>query len=358
VANEEHVALLWKGTAIWNEWRARNPDVKPDFRDAKLTRVRLAAADLNGADFCRANLREADFRRSRLRRADFHGAVLRRANFRNADLSNANLGSAALDAADLTNANLRKADLGEAYLFETVFGNVDLRETVGLQNCRHLGPSIVDFRTYSRSRNLPVVFLRGCGLPDHLIEYLPTLRDDPIEFYSCFISYSARDHVFAEQLHADLQNRGVRCWFASHDLPIGARIWDAIDEAIRLRDKLIVVLSRGSIASDWVEDEVSKAFAKERERNATILFPIRIDDTVMATPEPWAVKLRDQRNIGDFRQWEKQPEYQKSLERLLRDLKANGSARHFQRGRAELAPKLAPDGLPQAGTQRNRGALQ
>jgi hypothetical protein len=35
----------------------------------------------------------------------------------------------------------------------------------------------------------------------------------------------------------------------------------------------------------------------------------------------WAAKLRDRRNIGDFRQWRKPAEYQKSLERLVRDLK-------------------------------------
>jgi hypothetical protein len=81
-----------------------------------------------------------------------------------------------------------------------------------------------------------------------------------------------------------------------------------------------VILSRASVVSDWVEDEVSKAFAEERERNKTVLVPIRIDDAVMATPEPWARKLRDQRNIGDFRQWKKPTEYWKSLERLLRDL--------------------------------------
>jgi hypothetical protein len=54
-----------------------------------------------------------------------------------------------------------------------------------------------------------------------------------------------------------------------------------------------------------------------------VLFPIRIDNAVMSTAEPWAVKLRDQRNIGDFRQWKKPAEYQKSLERLLRDSKAS-----------------------------------
>jgi hypothetical protein len=70
---------------------------------------------------------------------------------------------------------------------------------------------------------------------------------------------------------------------------------------------------------------VSKAYAEERSRKNVVLFPIRIDNTVISTVEPWAVKLRDQRNIGDFRQWRKPADYQKSLERLLRDLKASGA---------------------------------
>jgi TIR domain len=64
--------------------------------------------------------------------------------------------------------------------------------------------------------------------------------------------------------HADLQNKGVRCWFAPHDLPIGAKILDGIDEAIRLRDKVLLILSEHSIKSDWVEDEVTTAFEEER----------------------------------------------------------------------------------------------
>jgi len=191
-----------------------------------------------------------------------------------------------------------------------------------LIECRHVGPSVIDFRTLSVSENLPISFLRGCGLPDILIDYLPSLRGDAIQFYSCFISYSAKDQVFADRLHADLQNKGVWCWFAPHNLPIGAKTWDAIDEAIRLRDKLLLILSKASIGSEWVEDEVNKAYAEERSRKEVILFPIRIDEAVMTTAEPWAAKLRDQRNIGDFRQWKRPSEYQKSLDRLLRDLKA------------------------------------
>jgi hypothetical protein len=66
---------------------------------------------------------------------------------------------------------------------------------------------------------------------------------------------------------------------------------------------------------------VSKAFAEERKRVQTILFPVRLDEAVMDTTEAWAVKLRDQRNIGDFRGWKDHDGYKKSFDRVLRDLK-------------------------------------
>ena len=47
-------------------------------------------------------------------------------------------------------------------------------------------------------------------------------------------------------------------------MPIGAKILDGIDEAIRLRDKVLLILSEHSIKSDWVEDEVTTAFEEER----------------------------------------------------------------------------------------------
>jgi hypothetical protein len=149
----------------------------------------------------------------------------------------------------------------------------------------------------------------------------PSSLETRPEYHSCFISYSSRDHDFAERLNANLREARVPCWFAAHDLPIGAKTWDAIDDAIRFRDKLLVILSDAPIDSDWVEDEVSKAFAEERERKTIVLFPIRIDDAVMTTREPWARKLLDQRHIGDFRQWSDPAEYSQALMLLLRDLK-------------------------------------
>jgi hypothetical protein len=72
---------------------------------------------------------------------------------------------------------------------------------------------------------------------------------------------------------------------------------------MRLRDKVRLILSRNTIGSDRVEDEVTKAFAEERTCKQFVLFPIRLDDTVMRTTGAWAGKLRDNRDIGDFRKW-------------------------------------------------------
>ena len=226
-----------------------------------------------------------------------------------------------LSEANLNGVVLGGANLSGAYLSETTLTNLDLSACKDLGTCQHFGPSIVDVRTLQRSGPLPLAFLRGVGLPDTLIDNLSSLLTQPIQRYSCFISYSSRDQAFADRLHADLQNKGVRCWFAPHDLPIGAKTWDAIDEAIRLRDKLLLILSKRSIASDWVEDEVTTAFAEERRRGQLVLFPVRIDDAVLTTAEPWAVKLRDGRHIGGFTRWKEHGAYAKALERLLRDLR-------------------------------------
>src|SRR5262249_44737313 len=92
-------------------------------------------------------------------------------------------------------------------LGETFLTNVDLSKVIGLDTCRHLGPSSIDHRTLEKSPNLPLAFLRGVGLPDGLIYYLPSLLKQAIQFYSCFISYSAKDEDVAERLHADPQRR-------------------------------------------------------------------------------------------------------------------------------------------------------
>jgi hypothetical protein len=145
MADQEQVALIRQGTGTWNQWRKTNQ---------ALTKPDLGGADLSGADLTRANL------------------------------SHTNLSGANLREANLSEAALRRANLSEAGLHETLFINMNLVDVMGLEACAHHGPSTPDHRTLRRSGQLPLAFLRGCGLPDKLIDYLPSLLlPHAIQFY-------------------------------------------------------------------------------------------------------------------------------------------------------------------------------
>ena len=142
---------------------------------------------------------------------------------------------------------------------------------------------------------------------------------------SCFISYSSKNQKFADRLYLHLQNNNVRCWFAKEDLKIGEKIRVGIDESIRMHYKLLLVLSKQSVESEWVENEVETAMEKERKQKRTVLVPIMLDNSVMKIESGWPADVRRSRNIGDSRKWKDHDSYQKAFDRLLRDLKAEES---------------------------------
>lgn len=316
MADPEQVAILRQGVKAWNEWRSREPlDLIPDLTGSDLSGVDLVDANLFSADLDGANLEGA-----RLTEAKLHFAGLRGANLRRADLAGVNL----------TGATPVRADFGEATFFHTIFGDVDLSDTIGLESCHHHGPSIIDYGTLVQSRNLPLAFLRGCGLPDNFIESLPSLLNQPIQFYSCFISYSTKDQGFAERLYADLQNKGVRCWFAPHDARAGQYLDEQIDRAIQVHDRLLLILSEHSIHSEWVRREIVKARKRELAENRRVLFPVRLVDfttlcgwNLFDGDEDLAQEIR-RYLIPDFSTWKEHDSYQRGLKKLLGDLKSEG----------------------------------
>lgn len=340
--------MLEQGIDAWNQWRKEHPYILPDLSEiepigADFTRAELSRADLHNvnlrkADLGSANLSEADLSEADLTDADLRGADLKGANLTAADLDGADLYAADLYAADLIGANLRRAnltrtdltvanlsmaDFSDAKVGMTQFGHVDLSTVKGLETVRQGFPSTVGIDTIYQSKGkIPDVFLRGAGIPEKFIEYMHSLTGEAFEYYSCFISYSKKDQPFADRLYADLQAKSVRCWLATEDLKTGDKFRQRIDEAIRQYDKLVVVLSKTSMKSDWVESEVETALEKERDAKGKklVLFPIRLDGAVMKTKQAWAGDIRRKRHIGDFRNWQDHNVYRKAFQRLLRDL--------------------------------------
>ena len=340
MANQEQLDILKQGVEAWNRWRKEHSDIKPDFsngmffgeidlfRDVELTRSNFRGADLNGVDFRGANLEEAIFDGADLRLADFTKVNLTRANLYGtrllgADFSGANLRKADLSGAQFIRSKIAGADFSQAAMQITIFNEVDLSEVKGLDTVQHRGPSSISIDTiYLSKGDIPEVFLKGAGIDDTFIAYIRSLVGKPIEYYSCFLSYSSKDDAFARRLYADLQGHNVRCWFALEDLKWGERIRTGIDEAIRLHDKLLLILSKHSVSSGWVEREVKAALTREKKEKRTVLFPVRVDGAVFNSPFDWATEIRHERNIGDFTRWKSHDEYQKAFNRLLRDLKA------------------------------------
>jgi uncharacterized protein YjbI with pentapeptide repeats len=292
-----------------------------DLENANLQETNFSEANLEGAQLGGANIRETNFDHAIMRSIVLCGKELQGTIFIESNLANADLSEADLSGADFKKADMQNVNLSNATMDLTTFGDVDLSTVRGLDTITHGGPSTIGIDTIYRSKGrIPEIFLRKAGIPEDFITYMHSLVAHPIEYYTCFISYSTRDQDFAERLYTDLQSKGIRCWFAPEDMRIGDKIEERINESIRLYDKLLLVLSEYSVTSEWVEFEVKAALKKECKKERTVLFPIRLDDHVMQSNTAWAADIRRTRHIGNFIHWKDHDAYQNGLKRLLRDL--------------------------------------
>lgn len=374
MANDEHVKLLCgQSVEQWNNWRKEHQNDKLDLTDANLVKANLEGANLSGLDlseagfygaqlhaaslinanlsfaqfkfadlrhayligadlhnacFEHASLFGADLSDANLQHADLRLASLRRANLSNADLSHAWLNGVDLRGSNLTGANLNHAYLGNVDLLNTVFADVDLSNTEGLDHCFHHGPSVLDHRTLARSVDLPVPFVRGCGVDEETIDFFRTRANAPIRYYRSFISYSHNDKDFAQKLHAALQNRGIRCWLDEHQSKPGASILDELNQAIRTSDKLVLCCSKSSLNSSFVEDEILMARERERksrkrEAKVSIIIPLDLDGYIRRWNGGLASYIRS-RVVASFKGWKHDDtKFTKPFEGLVKALTAD-----------------------------------
>ena len=357
-----------------------------DFRGANLAGVRLDLADLTNADLRDADLTGADLRGTLLNNANLSGANLRDAMFSTlrmdtrreiegfsrrvldetakeaeaaasferhkanvrigrgrlgesffmpaADLRGARLIEADLTGAYFSGASLAGADFTHAILNGTKFSDVDLSDAMGLEEVTHRRPSTLGIDTIVCSNGkIPEAFLRGCGVPAQFIAYQQSLVTSPIEFYSCFISYSHVDKSFARRLHDALQDQGIRCWLDDHEILPGDDIYRKVDQGLRLWDKVLLCASQNSLSSGWVEREIDTAIERElrlreeRDEQVLCIIPLNLDDHLFDWTGSHAAALR-KRLAADFRGWESDNnKFEEQFERVVKALRSDDAAR-------------------------------
>ncbi|HEV2863024.1 MAG TPA: toll/interleukin-1 receptor domain-containing protein [Pyrinomonadaceae bacterium] len=313
MANPKHLQILKQGFIAWNDWRDEHRKVRPDLAGADLVGKDLNFLDLSGADLS--------------------GADLNGANLLHANLSDANLSGSFLTFTNLSQASLGGADFTGAVLGYTTFADSDLSEVKGLETVRHFGSSSIGVDTlYKSAGKIPEAFLRGCGVPDDFIAFIPSHFgvQQAIQFYSCFISYSTRDEEFARRLYSRMRDEKLRVWFAPEEMKGGQKLYEQIERAIQLHDRLLLVLSESSMQSEWVMNEIQRARETELKEGRRKLFPISIVEfhKVKAWRRFDADSGRDLAKevreyfIPDFSDWKDHDAFEKAFERLLRDLRA------------------------------------
>ena len=292
------------------------------LQDAGLNHARLDDASLRRATLIGTSLNDASLVKARLDNADLHGAYL----------DGAGLNGASLHGTSLFNTSLQSASFAEATFSWTTLNGVDLSQVDGLESVVHRSPSGIATSTLERtatglakdpSRQEEIEsFFRGAGVEDYWLDYFRSRIGQPIEFYSCFISYSHADKSFARRLYADLQARGIRCWLDEKDLRPGDVMIDAITDAIRLRDKVLVCCSLASLTSGWVDQELTAALEIERRERKKIIIPLDLDGYLFDGWEGGKAPLVRERVAADFKGWQlDNAKYEEQFERVVKALR-------------------------------------
>jgi hypothetical protein len=96
-----------------------------------------------------------------------------------------------------------------------------------------------------------------------------TQQADPS--FDAFLSYHSGDEEWVSSLKASLESKGLRVWLDREQIRPGDMFPGALARAIDSVRSVVLVLSPGSVASPWVEEEYNFALARRRQVIAALI---------------------------------------------------------------------------------------
>ncbi|WP_417388300.1 toll/interleukin-1 receptor domain-containing protein [Gimesia sp.] len=267
---------------------------------AFLKHVDLSEASLEGADLRGADLSEADLENAYFTGADLSNTLLQRTIFYRTRLNGCKLCGATLTGATLSDVSLVGTDFDQLISAYNQWNNLDLSKVLHLETVIHEGPGSLGIDTLIRSQGtIPDPFLRGSGVPQHVISQIPVLFSrSAIPYDSCLIIQSSQERPFADWLFERLQEKGIRCWLDS-DFHFLDQIYGAfcLGSEIAENVRILLCLSRKSLADHSFLSALDDLFLREKHRcqntepRQQAVIPLIIDEELFTD---WNHPLRDQ----------------------------------------------------------------
>jgi len=94
-----------------------------------------------------------------------------------------------------------------------------------------------------------------------------------------FISHSSHDRAFALRIAAKLRQPGLSAWIDSEQIFTGDDILDELGRGLTTMDLLVLLASRHSLDSEWVNREVKHAQIREIEEKKALILVYILDET-------------------------------------------------------------------------------
>ncbi|MBQ6100448.1 MAG: toll/interleukin-1 receptor domain-containing protein [Methanobrevibacter sp.] len=111
-----------------------------------------------------------------------------------------------------------------------------------------------------------------------------------------FISYSTKDSAIAEKICYALEQNGLTCWIAPRNISSGKSYIDEISKAIKTTKIVVLVFSKNSQESKYVNNEIKMAFTRNKpiisfnidnsEPEGDMEYHLKVSQWLMASPKP------------------------------------------------------------------------
>jgi|GEM_PF-1360872 len=123
------------------------------------------------------------------------------------------------------------------------------------------------------------------------------ISDRYVQGLSVFVSHASQDARIASRVAMGLKAFDYETWYDDWELLPGDSIVDRVEAAIAASDVLLVLLSKSSVNSKWVQRELSAGLSRQLSGKGVMVIPVLVEDCQIpdALADTKRVDLR-----GDF----------------------------------------------------------